>query len=97
MRTTIPEKKLAAYRLNPITISRLKMLAKSKKVSVNTLVDDVLTDYTKDVKSEDEILAERKATEEFISEFAGIWDDNDYHAARTSIAETRTIRKEAKL
>lgn len=91
------EKKLAAYRISPLTIERLRAKAKSDNVSVNALVERVLTDFVKDVRSEAELEEERKATSRFIGEFAGIWSGQEYEKIEEEIYSTRTIKAHVEL
>jgi len=91
------EKKLTAYRISPLTIERLKAKAKSEKVSVNTLVENALSDLVKDVRSEAELEEERKATARFIGEFAGMWSGPEYEKIEEEIYSTRTIKDSVEL
>ena len=75
---TTSEKRLTSYRITPLTVDRLKTLAKQENISVNTLVDRTLTELVKDTKSEEELLQARAETENFISEFAGAWSGPEY-------------------
>lgn len=91
------EKKLAAYRISPLTLERLKAKAKRDSVSVNTLVENALTELVKDVRSEAELEEERKATARFIDEFAGIWSGPEYDGIKEEIYATRTIKSPVEL
>jgi len=91
------EKKLTAYRISSLTLERLKARAKSEKVSVNTLVENALSDLVKDVRSEAELEEERKATARFIGEFAGIWSGSEYENVEDEIYSTRTIKDPVEL
>ena len=53
------------FRLDAITLARVKSAAKLKKVSVNTYVNDVLKE------------ASRKRTEEFLDQFCGAWSGDE--------------------
>ncbi len=59
--------------LKPYTISAAKL----KKVSVNTYVNDVLKEATRDIESEEEKEASRKRTEEFLDQFCGAWSGDE--------------------
>ena len=61
------------FRLDAITLARVKTAAKERKVSVNEYVNDVLKDATRDIESEEEKDACRRRTEEFLGEFCGCW------------------------
>ena len=61
------------FRLDAITLARVKTAAKEKKVSVNEYVNDVLKEATRDIESEEEKEAGRKRTEEFVDKFFGCW------------------------
>lgn len=61
------------FRLDAITLARVKTAAKEKKVSINEYVNDVLREATRDIESEEEKEAGRKRTEEFLDQFCGAW------------------------
>ncbi len=61
------------FRLDAITLARVKTAAKTRKVSVNEYVNEVLKEATRDIESEEEKEAGRKRTEEFLNEFCGAW------------------------
>ena len=42
------------FRLDAVTLARVKTAAKLKKISVNTYVNDVLKEATQDIESEEE-------------------------------------------
>ncbi len=65
------------FRLDAITLARVKSAAKLKKVSVNTYVNDVLKEATRDIESEEEKEASRKRTEEFLDQFCGAWSGDE--------------------
>lgn len=63
--------------MDAITLARVKSAAKLKKVSVNTYVNDVLKEATRDIESEEEKEASRKRTEEFLDQFCGAWSGDE--------------------
>ena len=95
--TNTAEKRLTSYRITPLTIDRLKTLARQEKVSVNTLVDRTLTELVSDIRSEEEMRQARLETEKFISDFAGAWAGPEYDGITEEIQKTRTIRKAVEL
>ena len=60
-----------------MTLARVKTAAKLKKVSVNTYVNDLLKEATRDIESDEEKEANRKRTEEFLDEFCGAWKGDE--------------------
>ena len=86
-------KKLTSYRINPLTIERLKTKAKIDNVSVNTLVDSILSEYTKDVRTPEEVEEERKRTSEFLGACVGIWAGAEYDTVEDAVNECRTFRE----
>lgn len=73
-----PAPKLTGFRLNPTTLARLKTRAKTEKISLNALVDNILTEEVKDIKSEEEILEAKKRTQEFLDSCWGAWAGPEY-------------------
>ena len=65
------------FRLDAMTLARVKTAAKLKNVSVNTYVNEVLKDATRDIESEEEKEACRKRTEEFLDQFCGAWKGDE--------------------
>ena len=61
------------FRLDEITLARVKTAAKLNNVSVNEYVNMVLKDATRDIESEEEKEASRRMTEEFLDQFCGAW------------------------
>ena len=61
------------FRLDSITLARVKTAAKQKQISVNEYVNQVLKEATEYVESEEEREACRKRTQEFLDEFCGAW------------------------
>lgn len=61
------------FRLDEITLARVKTAAKLSNVSVNEYVNVVLKDATRDIESEEEKEASRRMTEEFLDQFCGAW------------------------
>ena len=90
-------KKLTAFRIDELTTARLKTKARMENISVNALVNRVLTELVKDVKSDDEIAAAKKETEEFITNFSGAWSGPEYEDIEANIMETRTTREPVEL
>jgi len=76
--TIISSAKQTGFRLNPRTLARLKTLAKTEKISLNTLVDNILTEEVKDIKSEEEILEAKKRTQSFLDSCWGVWVGPEY-------------------
>ena len=68
---------MTGFRLNPVTLARLKTRAKNEKVSLNTLVDGILTNEVKGIRSEEEILAAKKRTNDFLAACAGLWTEEE--------------------
>lgn len=92
------EKKLAAYRLSPVIIGRLRTKAKMQKISINQLVEDTLAESVKDVRSEEEIAAEKKAAKEFLTKCWGSWSgDETSEEIISSIRSARTKNSEVEL
>ena len=61
------------FRLDEVTLARVKTAAKLSNVSVNEYVNIVLKDATRDIESEEEKEASRRKTEEFLDQFCGAW------------------------
>ena len=61
------------FRLDEVTLARVKTAAKLSNVSVNEYVNVVLKDATRDIESEEEKEASRRKTEEFLDQFCGAW------------------------
>lgn len=61
------------FRLDEITLARVKTAAKLNNVSVNEYVNMALKDATRDIESEEEKEASRRMTEEFLDQFCGAW------------------------
>lgn len=61
------------FRLDKITLARVKTAAKLNNVSVNEYVNMVLKEATRDIESEEEKEASRRMTEEFLDQFCGAW------------------------
>lgn len=78
------------FRLDAITLARVKSAAKLKKVSVNTYVNDVLKEATRDIESEEEKEASRKRTEEFLDQFCGAWIGDE--TAEEILAAAKSIK-----
>lgn len=78
------------FRLDAITLARVKSAAKLQKVSVNTYVNDVLKEATRDVESEEEKEASRKRTEEFLDQFCGAWIGEE--SAEEILAAAKSIK-----
>jgi len=85
-------KRQTILRLNPITINRLKTKAKAEHTSYNSLVERILVDYTKDIRSEAEIQEERKKTQDFLDCCVGIWEGKEYDDVEKFIKEGRTSK-----
>lgn len=85
-------KRQTILRLNPITINRLKTLAEAEHTSYNSLVERILVDYTKDIRTEAEIQEERKRTQEFLDCCVGIWEGKEYDDIEKFILEGRTSK-----
>lgn len=65
------------FRLDEVTLARVKTAAKLSNVSVNEYVNVVLKDATRDIESEEEKEASRRKTEEFLDQFCGAWIGDD--------------------
>ena len=61
------------FRLDEITLARVKTAAKLNNVSVNEYVNMALKEATRDIESEEEKEASRRMTEEFLDQFCGAW------------------------
>lgn len=61
------------FRLDEVTLARVKTAAKLSNVSVNEYVNVVLKDATRDIESEEEKEASRRMTEKFLDQFCGAW------------------------
>lgn len=92
-RTQNESKRQTIIRLTPTVINRLKTRAKAEKTSYNSLVERILTDYTKEMKSEEEILEEKKRTADFLRACQGIWEGPEYDGVEAAIKEGRTVRE----
>lgn len=78
------------FRLDPITLARVKTAAKTKQISVNEYVNQVLEEATRYVESEEEKEACRKRTEEFLDEFCGAWVGDE--TAEEILAAAKSIK-----
>lgn len=90
MITHNPNRVQTGFRLDAITLARVKSAAKLKKVSVNTYVNDVLKEATQDIESEEEKEASRKRTEEFLDQFCGAWIGEE--SAEEILAAAKSIK-----
>lgn len=82
--------KVTGFRLTPVTLARLKTKAKTEKVSLNTLVEGILSKSVEDILSEEEIAASRKHTEDFLSLCSGAWSGNEYDEVEEFINSSGT-------
>lgn len=80
------------FRLDARTLARVKTAAKTRQISVNEYVNQVLKDATHDIESEEEKAACRKRTEEFLDEFCGAWV-GDETAEEILAAAKSSVRK----
>lgn len=90
MITQIHSRVQTGFRLDPMTLARVKTAAKLKNVSVNTYVNDVLKEATRDIESEEEKEASRKRTEEFLDQFCGAWKGDE--SADEILAAAKSIK-----
>lgn len=92
------EKRLTAYRIDVLTLERLKSKAKIDGVSVNTLVETTLSELVKDIKSDKEIEEEKKRTKSFLDTCWGSWSgDESSNEIKESIKSARTTNREVSL
>lgn len=91
------ERVLSGYRIKRIVRERLKTLAKVKKTSVNELVDETLTELTKNIRTPEEIKEEKKRTENFLSACMNKWENSEFNECIDAINETRKINEPIKL
>ena len=61
------------FRLDEVTLARVKTAAKLSNVSVNEYVNVVVKDATRDIESEEEKEASRRKTEEFLDQFYNLF------------------------
>lgn len=66
-----------AFRFDPLLLGRLKTGAAQNHLSLNAYVSKILARATEDIESEAEILANKKKTERFLSEFSGKWSGTE--------------------
>lgn len=78
------------FRLDAITLSRVKSAAKLKQLSVNEYVNQVLKEVTKDIESEEEKEESRRRTEEFLDKFCGAWAGDE--TAEEILAAAKSIK-----
>ena len=95
--TAVSDLKLTGFRLNPVTLARLKTRAKTEKVSLNTLVDTILTNEVKDIRSEEEILESKRRTDEFLSLCVGVWSGEEFDGVEDYIESGKTSKESIEL
>ena len=78
------------FRLESITLARVKTAAKQKQISVNEYVNQVLKEATRDIESEEEIEAGRRRTNAFLDEFCGAWVGDE--TAEEILAAAKSIK-----
>lgn len=78
------------FRLDSITLARVKTAAKQKKISVNEYVNQVLKEATEYIESEEEKEASRRRTQEFLDEFCGAWVGDE--TAEEILAAAKSIK-----
>lgn len=65
------------FRLDAMTLARVKTAAKLNRVSVNTYESIVLKEATREIESEEEKESCRKRTEEFLDQFCDAWKGDE--------------------
>ena len=68
---TIKESK--QWRVTPITILKVREAARRKNISANDFVEQVLTEATKDIETEEEKKERLDSNDAFLELFAGKW------------------------
>lgn len=61
--------------MTPITILKVREAARRKRISANDFVEEVLTEATKDIETEEEKRERLESNDAFLEMFAGKWPD----------------------
>lgn len=67
------KRKQAGWRVTPITILKVREAARRKNISANDFVEQVLTEATKDIETEEEKKERLDSNDAFLELFAGKW------------------------
>ena len=70
-------RKLAGWRINPLTISRVKEAAKRENISANDFVERVLDEATKHIETKEEREERLLHNKSFLDRFAGAWKGSE--------------------
>lgn len=73
MIATTTARKLAGWRINPVTIKRVKEAAKREKISANDFVERILEQATMHIETEEEKKERLLENNRFLKQFAGKW------------------------
>lgn len=73
MLTLNDKRKQAGLRVTPITILKVREVARRKNISANDFVEQVLTEATKDIETEEEKKERLDSNDAFLELFAGKW------------------------
>ena len=94
MPTSTITRKPAGWRINPLTIQRVKEAAKREHISANDYVERVLSEATKHIETEEERKERLQENDLFLDRFAGKWSGTESSGEIMKVIRSGSASKE---